>query len=211
MFKDREEAGEKLAERLAQELSSEKIADSLILAIPRGGVVVGARIKQLLRIPLDVLVTKKIPAPENEELAIGAVAEGGTVVWEEELVKRLGVSNDYRGEIVKSKVQELEKKKEDFRGGLPVPEIGGKVVIIVDDGVATGATIKAAIAVVRSFRPKEIIVAVPVIAQDSLEEIKRRADRVFFIETPEVFFSVGQFYENFEQVSDEKVKEVLRS
>lgn len=210
MFKDRTEAGKRLAQKVKEELSTQLLAEGIVLSIPRGGVAIGGEISQSLNLPLDCLITKKIPCPENEELAIGAVAEGGVVIWEEELCQRLGVSPSYKQEIVKKKVLELEKKQQDFKCGRPPLQLKDKVAIITDDGVATGSTIKAAIAVVANFDPKEIIVAVPVIAQDSLEEIKKLADRVIYLEAPEMFFSVGQFYENFEQLSDEQVVNILK-
>lgn len=210
MFKDRTEAGKRLAQKVKEELSTQLLAEGIVLSIPRGGVVIGGEISQSLNLPLDCLITKKIPCPGNEELAIGAVAEGGVVIWEEELCQRLGVSPSYKQEIVKKKVLELEKKQQDFKCGRPPLQLKDKVAIITDDGVATGSTIKAAIAVVTNFDPKEIIVAVPVIAQDSLEEIKKLADRVIYLEAPEMFFSVGQFYENFEQLSDEQVVNILK-
>ena len=210
MFKDRTEAGKRLAQKLKEELSTQLLAESIVLSIPRGGVAIGGEISQSLGLPLDCLITKKIPSPGNEELAIGAVAEGGVVVWEEELCQRLGISSDYKQEIVKKKIIELEKKQQDFKCGRPPLQMKDKVVILTDDGVATGSTIKAAIAVVASFDPKEIIVVVPVIAQDSLEEIKEKTDKVIYLEAPEMFFSVGQFYENFEQLSDEQVINILK-
>lgn len=210
MFKNREKAGEKLSERLKEELPAETIKDALVLAIPRGGVVVGERVSRLLQLPLDCLIVKKIPAPQNEELAIGAVAEGGTVVWEEEICQRLKIPLPYKQKEAKAKAAELEKKKLELCGDRPIPEIKGKTVIIVDDGVATGATIKAGIAVVRSFLPAEVIVAVPVISPDSLLEIKEKADRVVYLEAPEMFFAVGQFYEDFSQASDEEIRKILQ-
>ncbi|MGB9637637.1 MAG: phosphoribosyltransferase [Microgenomates group bacterium] len=209
MFEDRVTAGAKLALRLKEELPSWRKEEAVVLSIPRGGVVVGGEISRILGLPHYCLITKKIPSPDSEELAIGAVAEGGIVVWDEELCQRLGVSPQYRQEIVKKKVLELAKKQEDFKKGAPALQLEGKVVILVDDGVATGATIKAAIEVVASFNPGQIIVAVPVIAKDSLEEIKTKVDKVIFLEAPEMFFSVGQFYKNFDQLSDEKVREIL--
>lgn len=211
MFKDREEAGKKLAQNLKQELLPEDLRNSLVLAIPRGGVAIGKEISLHLELPLDVLIIKKIPAPNNEELAIGAVGEGGVVVWEQDLCERLAVCLDYKQEIVKTKVIELEKKEKDFRGDKPIPEINGKIVVITDDGIATGATIKAAIKVVRSFNPEEVIVAVPVIASDSLEEVKKIADRVIYLEAPEMFFAVGQFYQNFSQITDDEVRKILEA
>jgi predicted phosphoribosyltransferase len=206
MFKDRIEAGVKLAEKLKRE----NFTQAVVLAIPRGGVPIGKEISRALGFPLDCLIIKKIPAPQKEELAIGAVGEGGVIVWEEELISRLEVPVEYRQEIVRQKLNEFEKKENDFRGGRPIPEIQGKTVIITDDGIATGATIKAAMATVRNFRPKEVIVAVPVIAQDTLTEIKQRADRVFYLESPEMFFSVDQFYEDFRQYTDEEIVAILK-
>ncbi len=169
MFKDRIEAGKKLAEKLKAELAPQKLVHALVLSIPRGGAVVGGEISRFLDVPLDCLIAKKLPAPQNEELAIGAVAEGGVVVWEEELCARLNVPVEYKKDIVKKKLIELEKKQQDFKFGSLSLQLKDKVVIITDDGIVTGATIKAAIAVVRDFCPKEIIVAVPVVARDSLE------------------------------------------
>jgi predicted phosphoribosyltransferase len=210
MFADRVVAGKKLALKLKEELPPYLIKDAVVLSIPRGGVIVGEEVSKVLGLPHHCLITKKIPAPGNEELAIGAVGEGGIVVWDEELCQRLGVNAQYRQEIVKKKVLELEKKQTDFKKGAPTLQLQGKVVILVDDGVATGATIKAAIEVIASFNPQQIIVAVPVIAKDSLEEIKAKVDKLIFLEAPEMFFSVGQFYENFEQMSDEEVRRILR-
>ncbi len=209
MFKDRTEAGRKLAQRLKEETNSYK--EAVVLVIPRGGVAVGREISQALGLPLDCLIIKKIPAPENEELAIGAVGEGGVVVWEEKLCRDLNVSSEYKQEVVKKKIVEFEKKENDFRSGRGIPEIKDKLVIITDDGVATGATIKAAVATIRSFGPKEVMVAVPVIALDSLPEIKSVADRLIYLESPEIFFSVDQFYQDFRQPTDEEVKKILNS
>lgn len=209
MFRNRQVAGEKLAQKLKEELSAEKRNKALVLVIPRGGVIVGEAVGRTLNLPVGCLITKKIPSPDNEELAIGAVGEGGIVVWEEELCQRLGVSLEYKQEIVKKKVAELEKKTEDFKKGVSTPQLKGKVAIIVDDGVATGATMKVAIAVARNFNPEEVVVAVPVISQDSLEELKGKADKIIYLQSPEIFFSVGQFYEDFEQTSDEEVRRIL--
>lgn len=210
MFKNRFEAGEKLAKRLKGEFARQVWKETLLLAIPRGGVAVGSKISRALGCQLDILAIKKIPAPDNPELAIGAIGEGGVVVWEEELLDKLKVSREYQQAIVKEKIVELEKKNTDFRENKAIPEIGGKTVIVVDDGVATGATIKAAVKVVKNYFPREIIVAVPVIALDSLGEIKEAADKVIYLEAPEMFFSVGQFYEDFSQLSDEEVREILK-
>jgi putative phosphoribosyl transferase len=209
MFKNRLEAGEKLAQKLKIELPEEVFKSAVYLMIPKGGIVVGSEIKKLLGIQLDYLITKKIPAPGNEEIVIGAVAEGGVVVWEEDVCKRLGVPLEYRQEIVKVKVNELERKEDFFRENKPLPDIKDKTIVIVDDGVATGSTIKAAIDVVRSFSPKEVIVAVPIIAREVLGEIKQKADKVIFLETPELFLSLSQFYQDFRVWTDEEIKKIL--
>jgi len=209
MFKDRREAGNLLAKKLKQELSPDVIGNSILLVIPRGGVFVGDEIHKELNIPLDCLITKKIPAPESEELSIGAVGEGGVVVWEDELLKRLNVPIEYSQEIVKTKIAELEKKKNDFQCGFDPGANKGKSVIIVDDGVATGATMKAAIAIARSFSPREIIVAVPVIAADALAVLKEKADKIYYLEVPEIFFSIDQYFEDFHQLSDEEVVSIV--
>ena len=211
MFKDRTEAGKLLAEKIKNELSPEMLKEAVILTVPRGGIAVGREISRILGVPLDILITKKIPSPDSEELAIGAVGEGGIVFWEEDLCRKLNVPIEYKQEVVKKKVDELEKKKMDYRGDKPLPEICGKVVIIVDDGSAPGATMKTAVAVATSFGPKETVVAVPVIAKDALPELKAAVDKIIYLEAPEMFFSVGQFYENFEQTTDEEVKEILRN
>jgi putative phosphoribosyl transferase len=206
MFKNRAEAGKLLTARLKDELEKEAI----VLGIPRGGIIVGREIAQSLSLPLDCLVIKKIPAPQSE-VTVGAVGEDGVVVWDEALCRRLEVSVDYQQEIVKSKLAEFERKEGDFRQGRPAPEVAGKVVVLVDDGIATGATIKAAIKVLRSFHPKELIVAVPVISLDELPEMKQAADRLIYLESPEMFFSVDQFYEDFKQPTDEEIRNILAS
>jgi len=211
MFKDRIDAGQKLAEKLKEELSTGEIGRAIILAIPRGGIILGGEISRILNIPLDCLVTKKIPSPESEELAIGAISEDGMVVWEDELCERLKVSSDYKQDLVKKKIFELEDKQSFFRKNKPLPDIKNKTVILVDDGVATGATVKVSVQVIENFNPKEIILAVPVIEKGVLAELKEKFSKVIYLEAPEMFFSVGQFYEDFSQISDETVKKILNA
>jgi len=211
MFRDRTEAGKKLTLKLKADLATKGWGKAVVLAIPRGGVAVGKEISEAFKLPFDCLIIKKIPAPENEELAIGAVGEGGVVIWEDRLCRDLGVPVEYKQEIVRKKVDEFEKKENDFRRGRSIPEIKGRTVIIADDGIATGATAKAAVAVVRNFNPKEVVIAVPVIAADSLPEIKRLADKVIYLEAPEMFFSVDQFYQDFRQLTDEEARKILNS
>lgn len=193
MFKDRIEAGEKLAERLKEEAFPK---ETLILAVPKGGVPVGEQISHILGLPLDYLIIQKIPAPESDDLAIGALGKGGVVVWEEELCRKLNVPLDFRQQVVKQKITELEKKDEELRGEKTSPRVEGQTILLVDDGVVTGATLKAAIMVIRNFHPAEIVVAVPIIAVDALEGIKQIADRLVYLESPELLFSLTEFYKN---------------
>lgn len=209
MFKDRVEAGKRLVEKLKFDLGEVNPNEVVVLGIPRGGLAIGKEFNLTLKIPFDCLIIKKIPAPENEELAIGAVGEGGVVVWEEKICRDLGVSTEYKQEIVKKKIEEFEKKENDFRYGKGISSLKGKLVIIVDDGIATGATIKAAVAVVKNFSPKEVIIAVPVIALETLPEIKKMVDRIIYLEAPEMFFSLEQFYEDFTQPTDEEARKIL--
>lgn len=209
MFKNRAEAGNLLAEKLKTELSSETLKDTVLLAIPRGGLVIGEQISKSLNIPLECLVTKKIPSPQEEELAIGAIGDGGVIVWEEELCKQLNVPVEYKQEVVKKKLVELEKKRNDYKCSSSFLSIKGKTILIADDGIATGATIKAAVKVVRNFSPKTVIVVVPVIAKESLDEIKKITDGVVYLSAPEVFLSLSGFYQEFEQINDSEIGRIL--
>jgi len=206
LFEDRKEAGKRLAKKLMAEAEGQ---EGIVLAIPRGGIVVGKEISQKLNFPLDVLVTKKIPAPQNPELAIGAVGEGGIVFFDENLCQNLCVTPAYKRKIIEEKKKELEDKKNFFRKGKPPLDLKDKTVILTDDGVATGATMLAAVRVVKTQKPKEIIVAVPVVALDTLPKLQAEADKVIYLEAPEMFFAVGQFYEKFNQVTDEEVLKIL--
>lgn len=206
MFKDREEAGEKLAEVLVKEF---EIKEGIILAVPRGGIIIGKKLSSKLDLPLDVLITKKLPAPANPELAIGAVGEGQIVVYNEDVCRGLCITETYKKQTIEEKRVELEQKKEFFRKRKPPLDLENKEVILTDDGVATGATIMAAIKVIKKHKPRKLIVAVPVIALDTLREVQKEADQVVYLEAPEMFFSVGQFYQNFSQISDREVEEIL--
>ncbi len=209
MFKNRTDAGQKLTEKIKAELSAEEIENTVLLAIPRGGIVVGEPIHKSLGVSIDCLVVKKIPAPQSLELAIGAIGEEGVVVWEKPLCDRLGVLADYQQAIVKEKLTELEDKRSFFRQGRPLIEVKNKIVIIVDDGVATGATVKVSLAMVENLGPAEIILAVPIIAKETLAQLKERFSRVIYLEAAEMLFSLDQFYEDFSQISDQEVKQIL--
>lgn len=206
IFKNRRQAGKLLAEKLSEYSGRE---DVLVLAIPRGGVVVGAEISRLLNISLDVVVTKKIGAPGNPELAIGAVAEDGEPIIDQGQAARLDVSKEY----IKQAVRRVKKEKvrsyvNKFRGGREL-DVRGKTVVVTDDGVATGLTMEAALSWLIKKKPGKIILVVPTGASDSMERIERLADETICLDKPMWFSAVGQFYEEFVQVEDEEVKKIL--
>lgn len=206
IFEDRNEAGR----ALARELSAFKQRDDVIvMGIPRGGVVVAYEIARLLDAPLDVYITRKIGAPHNPELAIGAVASDGTLILDHQLAKRLSVSQQYIDEESERQKREIQRRIAEYRGDLPLPELKGKVVILADDGVATGATTLATIKAIRTQRPAELVLAVPVGPRDTMKNLRKEVDQLFCLHTPEVFWAVGAFYNVFDQTSDEEVKTLL--
>jgi len=206
MFQNRAQAGKKLASKL---LSYKATKNLIVLAIPRGGVVVGKILSQALDCPLEVIVTKKIGAPGNPELAIGAVGVVGKPVIDEELAERVGADENYLKSKILNLKSEIKRREKIFRRDKLPLNLKDKTVILTDDGVATGATMMAAIEITRQQNPKKIIVAVPVIAKDTLEKIEKLADEVVFLDAPEMFFAVGQFYQDFSQITDEEVRKIL--
>lgn len=206
-FQDRKQAGQLLAEKL-KALSFPK--NLIVLAIPRGGVVVGKELVGILGCPLDVIVTKKIGAPANPELAVGAVGPIGEPVVNEKLAAQVGADEKYLQSQISKLQTEIKRREKRFRANKPSLNLKDKQVIITDDGVATGATMVAAVEIVRQQEPKKIIVAVPVIAQDTLAKIENLADEVIYLQAPRLFFAVGQFYQDFKQVEDREVVKLLR-
>lgn len=206
MFKDRVEAGQ----RLAWALSDYKGKDAVVLAIPRGGVVVGHQVAEELGAPLDIIVPRKIGAPGNPELAIGAVTQDGSLMLDPRLVEILGVPEGHIEEEARRQMDEIARRMSKYRGERPRPDLEGKIVILVDDGIATGATIRAAITSIRKQRPALLVVAVPVGPPREMENLKGEVDRVVCLMTPEPFYAIGQFYGDFSQTSDEEVNELLR-
>jgi putative phosphoribosyl transferase len=205
LLKNRVEAGKQLASALK---TASK--DAIVLAVPRGGVIVGFEVAKALGIPLDVIVTKKIGAPDNPELAIGAVAEDGTFFVDEDLVRRLGVPEEYITAEVERQRQEIQRRLIRYRGNVPYPSLKNREVIVVDDGVATGSTLKAALRLVRSKGAQAVTVAIPVGPADTIRELEKLADRVVYLHTPEPFYAIGQFYVDFTQTSDEEVTDLLK-
>ena len=206
LFQDRREAGKALAARLA---SFKGRPSLIVLGIPRGGVVVGHEIAQALGAPLDVYITRKIGAPHNPELAIGAVASDGTLLIDHQLVRRLGVSQDYVDEESERQRQEIGRRLAEYRGEVPSPELADKVVILADDGVATGATTLVTIQAIKSQQPTELILAVPVGPRDSIESLRQEVDQLVCLHEPEIFWAVGAFYNVFDQTTDDEVKALL--
>lgn len=200
-----------MAKKILRNEEIEKLREEkIVLAIPRGGVVIGKELAKALNCSLDVIITKKIGAPGNPELAIGAVGALGEPVIDEALAERVGADEDYlKNQIAKIKI-EIKRREKEFREDKPKLNFENKIVIITDDGVATGATMMAGIEIIRQQNPKKIIVAVPVIALDTLGKIKALADKVICLDSPLMFFAVGQFYQDFPQISDEEVKEILK-
>jgi predicted phosphoribosyltransferase len=211
MFKDRREAGEKLAERLT---AYKDLAEGIVLAIPRGGVVVGRVVADRLGLPLDVLVVRKIGAPGNEELAVGAVGPavngGSVVVWDEDLCRQLSISEDWKMKAQERMSDEVVRRIQEYRGNNGSLRVVGKTVVLVDDGIATGATVAAGIKWLKAEGSAKIVLAVPVVAGDTWRKLKTMVDEAVVVEVPEWLAAVGQFYENFGQVSDEEVIRLLR-
>lgn len=207
MFYDRADAGEKLAKAL-ENYKDQK--DALILAMPRGGVVVAKKIADNLRLPLDIVITRKISAPGNSEYAIGAVASSGEPTLNDEVIGTMGITADYLdAEIIKQR-EEIKRRLQLYRGGRTSPDLKNKTVIIVDDGIATGYTILSALDFIKSQNPQKVVVAIPVAPEDSLKEIKNKVNDLICLNIPDRFFAVGQFYDQFDQVSDEEVVELLK-
>jgi len=208
-FKDRAEAGRVLA----QELRRHGYADrpgTLVLALPRGGVPVAFEVARSLPAALDVFIVRKLGLPGHEELAMGAIATGGVRVLNEEVVRPLWISADVIDQITQVEQAELQRRERDYRGDRPVPEIQGRTVIIIDDGLATGSTMRAAVAALRRQSPSKIVVAVPVASEQTCDEFRKEVDDVICAATPEPFRAVGLWYDQFSQTSDDEVRELLR-
>lgn len=205
-FSDRKDAGK----QLASALTDFSFKEGMVLAIPRGGVVVGYEIASALNFKLDVIVPRKIGAPGNPELAIGAVTEDGTMILDDSLITYLGVSNEYIYQESERQKQEIQRRQNFYRQGVSEPEIKDKNVIVVDDGIATGSTMKAALASVRNKGAATLTVAIPVGPPSTIKELKHQADNIVCLYTPEYFQAIGQFYSDFSQTNDEEVIELLK-
>lgn len=208
LFEDRRDAGRQLVLPLSKYKDQK---DVIVLGLARGGVVTADEVASGLSIPLNVVVVRKIGAPGNEELALGAIAEQGEGIFNEQLIGILGVSHDYLKKEVERQKRILKQRLDLYRGNSPAPSIKDKTVILVDDGIATGASMRVAIKSVRDAGAKKIVLAVPVAAPDSLHKIENEVDEVVCLSSPIFFEAVGGFYRTFEQTSDEEVIHLLTS
>jgi predicted phosphoribosyltransferase len=206
LFRDRSDAGQQLAQKLTAYAHR---PDVLVLALPRGGVPIGFEIAQALEAPLDVFVVRKLGVPGHEELAMGAIASGGIRVINDGVVRSLRIPNAKIDEAAAREQRELERRERAYRGDRPPPTVRGRTVILVDDGLATGSTMRAAVQALRQQAPRRIVVAVPVAAPDTCEEFRAKVDEVVCAATPEPFLAVGAWYDDFSQTSDEEVHELL--
>lgn len=205
-FKDRQEAGTLLAQRLGAYAGRQ---DAIVLALPRGGVPVGIAIAERLKIAFDVLLVRKLGFPWHRELAMGAVASGGLRVLQQDVLDAFHVPAALIEEETGRELQEIARREQRYRLGRPATPLGGRVAILSDDGVATGATMRAAIQLVRQAGPARVVLAVPVCAREARDELRALADECVCLNTPEPFLAVGAWYQDFEQVSDEEVEAML--
>jgi len=205
-YRDRREAGDKLSEKLREM----RATNAVVLGIPRGGVVVAARVAEKLHLPLDIIIPRKIGAPFNPELAIGAVMQDGTVLLNESVVKHYSLRKEEISKLADQQIDEIKRRMIKYRGSDRYPNYAGKNIILVDDGIATGFTVRAAVKYIRNtFQPRQIILAVPVAPPDTMEMLSREVEKVACPLMPEIFYAVGQFYEKFEQTTDEEVISLL--
>jgi putative phosphoribosyl transferase len=205
-FPNRAEGGRRLAEKLDKYAGRD---DVIILGLPRGGVPVAYEVARRLGLPLDVFIVRKLGVPGFEELALGAIASGGVRVLNDDVVRALPNANELIESVTAREIQELERREQEYRNGRPAPELRGRVVILVDDGLATGATMRAAIAALRQRGAAKIVVGVPVGAADTCREMETEADEAVCAIASEWFQAVGQYYDDFSQTSDEEVRELL--
>ncbi len=208
VFENRSEAGRMLGAVLE---AYKGRSDVVVLALPRGGVPVGFEVARELGVPLDVFVVRKLGTPGQEELALGAVASGGTRVVNEEVISTLAVPSEIVDSIARREMVEVERREREFRGDRAALDPAGKTVILVDDGLATGSTMRAAIEALRAKNPARIVVAVPVAAAATCNRIRMEADGVVCLQIPHDFYAVGEWYNDFRQTTDEEVRELLEA
>jgi putative phosphoribosyl transferase len=207
IFKDRGDAGRRLAKELTRYADRE---DTLALGLPRGGMVVAFAVSEALRVPLDVLVVRKLGVPGNEELAMGAIASGGVRVLNKQVIRWLGIADPVVEEVAARELRELERRERAFRGDRPPFDVHGKVVLLVDDGIATGATMLAAVSALRAMKPGRIVAAVPVAPPDACARLEKETDELVCLARVEPLGAVGSWYLDFPQATDGEVRSHLR-
>ncbi|HVL98605.1 MAG TPA: phosphoribosyltransferase family protein [Egibacteraceae bacterium] len=205
MFADRRDAGRQLAQRLTRYAGE----DTVVLALPRGGVPVAAEVAAALGARLEVMVARKLGAPGRPELGVGAIAEGGEPLLDEQTLAMLGLEEADLARVIEAERAELDRRVRQYRGGRPLPDLSGRTVVLVDDGLATGVTARAALQSLREHRPARLVMAAPVSAPQTADRIAEEADDVVVVATPEPFTAVGQWYRDFHQTADEEVLALL--
>ena len=206
LFLDRSDAGRKLAAALTRYATTPNVQ---VLGLPRGGVPVAFEVAQALRAPLDIFIVRKLGVPDQPELAMGAVASGGVRVLNHEVLSQLGISASTVDHVAAVEQIEIERRERSYREGRAPLNLEGKIAILIDDGLATGSTMRAAASAVRLLRPEKTVIAVPVAAATTLEVLRGDADEIVCLATPNQFYAVGQWYKDFEQTTDEEVRELL--
>jgi putative phosphoribosyl transferase len=206
LFRDRRDAGKKLAQRLVEYTGRE---DVIVLALPRGGVPVAYEVASALKTPLDIFIVRKLGWPGHEEMAIGAIASGGVRVLNEDIVRYLNIPDTLIDAVAQRELQELERREREYRGKRPPLELKDRTVILIDDGLATGASMRAAIVGVRAQAPAQIVVAVPTAALETCKALEPEVDQMICASTPEPFYGVSRWYEDFSQTTDEEVRLLL--
>ena len=207
LFKTRKEAGQRLTSDLKEYANR---PDVIVLGLPRGGVPVAYEVARGLNAPLDVWLVRKLGAPGHEELAMGAIASGDTRILNKDVVRSLGVSEQAIDKVAAKEQQELERREKAYRGDLPPLELRDRTVLLVDDGLATGASMHAAAVALRQHDPKEIVAAVPVAAPETCQEFKIKVDKIICSETPQPFYAVGLWYDKFDQTTDQEVRDLMQ-
>lgn len=207
IFSNREEAGKILGAKVKEKGYGK---DSLVLGIPRGGVVVAKEVAKILKCELDIIIPRKLRSPFNPELAFGAISDDDSLVIDESLVSLLNISQEFIEQEKKTQLEEIKRRRKKYSMDKLLPDMKGKTVILVDDGIATGATMKAGVISVKKKKPEKIIVAIPVASPQSVEELKEITDEVICLYAPAYFAAVGQFYTEFSQTSDDEVIEILK-
>jgi putative phosphoribosyl transferase len=202
MYRDRHDAGRRLAQALVHYTGAR---DTIILALPRGGVVIGYELSLVLHLPLDVLITRKLGTPGNPELAMGALAETGYRHLNPDVIRTYGISRSQLEAEVRRQQAEIDRRVERYRGGRPLPALENQTVLLVDDGIATGATFYASLGAIRMSAARRLVAALPVAPPEAVHQLKALVDEAVVLHAPAVFFAIGQFYQEFTQVEDEQV------